>query len=69
MHFLTLLLISLMENVTQCHFPHFFGVLELPKLVLSLMRQVANFTASEKVGSGGGGNVLPFLPFFLVFLC
>lgn len=50
---LTLLLISLMENVTQCHFPHifffFFGILELPRFMLPLMRQVADFTASEKV--------------------
>lgn len=36
----------------ECHLvplPPFFCVLELPKFVSSLMRQAANFTASEKV--------------------
>lgn len=61
MHFLTLLLISLMENVTQCHFPHFFGVLKLPKFMLSLMRQVADFIASEKVGEEVSRLLSPFL--------
>ena len=47
----------------QCHFPHFFffGVLELPKFVLSLRRQVADFTASEKVGEEVAHLVSPSL--------
>lgn len=62
MHFLTLLLISLMENVTNVTSPiFFFGVLELPKFVLSLRRQVADFTASEKVGEEVAHLVSPSL--------
>ena len=50
----------------QCHFPHvffffFFGVLELLKFVLSLRRQVADFTASEKVGEEVAYLVSPSL--------
>lgn len=48
----------------QCHFPHFFlggGVLEPPKFVLSLRQQVADFTASEKVGEEVARLVSPSL--------
>ena len=65
MRFLTRLLISLMENVTSVTSPmfffFFFGVLELLKFVLSLRRQVADFTASEKVGEEVAYLVSPSL--------
>lgn len=53
----------LRENVTECHFPHFFffyGILELPKSMLSLMWQVADLTASGKAGE----EVSPLPPLF-----
>lgn len=53
-----------MENVTHCHFPHFFfffSVLRLPKSMLSLRRQVADFTVSEKVGEEVSHFVSPSL--------
>lgn len=64
-HFSTLLVISLMKNVTRYHSPTpFFCILEPPKSLLSLMRQVADFTASERV-CGGVTPLFPLCPVFL----
>lgn len=67
MHFLTLLLISLRENVTECHFPHFFFLWCIGAAQVHAVTHVASGRLDSLRESGGGGvsSSPPSFPFLL----
>lgn len=61
---LTLLLISLMENVTQCHFPHifffFFWYIGTAQVHVATHAASGRLHSLRESGRGGGSPCLPF---------